>query len=125
MQNAGSYGIHILEHTGIFYAVDVARQHGFHLGTLEFGGKGLRFLDALGSHGEVAEALERHLLGMARTAHHQLLSARHAVELGEIVGDEHVFVGHNAFDGVHHAFVADVLGDFCHVTFEVGRRHCQ
>ena len=91
----------------------------------ESAGKSFSHLLVLGSHGEVAEALERHFLGMARTTHHQLLSARHAVELGEIVGDEHIFVGHNAFDGVHHAFVADVLGDFCHVTFEVGRRHCQ
>ena len=106
VQNAGSYGIHILEHTGIFYAVDVARQHGFHLCTLEFCGKGLRFLDALGSHGEVAVALESHFLGVARAACHKQIIGRDAKLPSHILRDEHILVGHNTFNGIHHMLLA-------------------
>ena len=73
--------------------------------------------------GEVTEALESHFFGVARAACHKQIIGRDAKLPSHILRDEHILVGHNAFNGIHHMLLADVLGDVSHVILEVRRGH--
>ncbi len=70
--------------------------------------KALRLLGVAAAHGEVAQSLQRHLLGMRRTADAGQVLVGHVVHLMEIFRANEVFVGHDTFDGCDDELVADV-----------------
>ena len=74
----------------------------------------------IASHGEVREAVERHLFGVAGAAEHHEIVFGHAEGGAEILGTHHVFVGDDAFDGRHDHFVVELHLQALELGFEVG-----
>ena len=74
-------------------------------------------------YGEITLTAQRHLFGMARTAHHQHTLRFHPVHTLHVIGYYLIFIRHDTLHRRHHEFIADIGSQLLHVTLEVRRRH--
>ena len=74
----------------------------------------------IASHGEVGQAVERHLFGVAGATEYHEIVFGHTEGGAEILGTHHVLVGDDAFDGRHDHFVMEFHLQALELGFEVG-----
>ena len=97
--DARTHGDDVLEDGGILGAVDVIAEGGLQERPAErFAHEG-RLGRVLAGDGEVAQALERHFLGMARPADDAQVRLRHAPLVQQMVAHDLVRLRHDALDG--------------------------
>ena len=113
--------VHVLQHTGIFYAHHVLRHLGLHVVALHALGKGLCLVQVGAADGQVREPVQRHLLGMARSAYDGQILVGHIIDLVEVFRTDKVLVGHDTLDGRYQELVAQAHLQFLQVSLQVGR----
>ena len=118
--DAGSDGIDILQDGRILDAVDVVADGSLDVECVQLLGKQLRFLFVPTADGEIRQTFECHLLGMTRTGHDGDVFHRYVEHSVEIGGDDHVLVGHDAFDGNDHELVGELGLQFLQLSLQVG-----
>ena len=119
--DAGGDGVDVLQHTRVLNADDVEAGLCLDILAREHLSESLGLLLVRAAHGEIAQPLERHLLGMAGTADARQVVVGHIVHLMEILRAREILIGHDAFDGRHYKLVAQACLQLAKMVFQIGR----
>ena len=118
--NAGSNGVDIFEHRGIFDAYHVATCLGLDIVARQEVGKGFGFLVVRTTNGEIGETFQGHFLRVRRTTNAGQLVIGYVIYLMEIFGANQILVGNDTLDGCHDILVTDACPQFLQVIFQIG-----